>query len=267
MAVSIDALRSNAPDILLGNVLGSNTANVLLILGLCAAVRPLVVSRSALRRDAVAVVAATLAFVILALDGRIGQLDGALLLAGLMAYVSWTYLEERRNVSPSATLHAAEADAVQVTPNRLPRAAGLCVLGLGLLVIGAQLLVSGAVARASAMGVSAALIGTTIVAVGTSLPELTISLVAVIRRQLDVAVGNVLGSNLFKVLGILGASAVLQALQLEGRLAMFDQWVMLVVALLLIAVLWSGRRVARIEGFMLLTLYIVSVVFGLQYFE
>ena len=255
MVVSVDASLKGLPDIATGNVVGSNIANIMLILGLCALITPLGVSPIALRRDAVVVIIASLLFVGLAWGSGLARLDGSLLLLALAGYLLWAYLSERGSASPEGEVYQAEATEVQTLPGSLFSSSAITVLGLVLLILGAQVLLKGATGIALALGVSEAVIGLTVVAVGTSLPELTISVVAALRRHADVAVGNILGSNIFNLLGILGVSALMQPLQLSPRIASFDQWVMLGVAVLIFVFLYSGRRLSRIEGGILLALY------------
>lgn len=259
MVVSIDAVLSGQPDIAIGNIVGSNIANILLILGLCAVITPLAVTPSALRRDAVVVIAASSLFVVLAWGTGLSKIDAVILLLALVTYLAWAYWSERDKTAPSGVVHLAEAAEMTLVPKSLLWSGGASILGLVLLIVGSQVLLKGAVGVAQIMGVSESVIGLTLVAVGTSLPELTISIIAALRKHADVAVGNVLGSNIFNLLGILGVSALLQPLEVSGRIAAFDQWVMLGVALLLFVFLYTGRTLTRLEGGVLLIGYIAYV--------
>ncbi len=158
-------------------------------------------------------------------------------------------------------LHKAEAASVTPRPQALWLSVVMTLGGLVLLIIGARLFLRGAVGIGEWLGIPEALIGLTLVAVGTSLPEMAVSLIAVLRRQADVAVGNILGSNIFNLLGILGISAIIQPLPLAGRLLTIDQWVMLAAALALMAFLVTGKRLNRIEAGVLLAGYVVYVGF------
>ncbi len=260
MVVSIDAALEGRPDIAIGNVVGSNIANVLLILGLCALITPLAVSAMALRRDAVTVIGASVLFIVLAASNGISHLDAVILLAGLAGYLTWAYVSEKSNGALSAEMHKAEADEVSHVPQTALLSAVLVILGLAVLIAGSRVLLKGAVGLAQGMGVSEAVIGLTLVAVGTSLPELTISVIAAVRRHADVAVGNVLGSNIFNLLGILGVSALVQPLEVGGRILSFDQWVMLAVAVLLMVFLFTGKRVTRAEGGVLFAGYLAYIL-------
>jgi cation:H+ antiporter len=209
---------------------------------------------------AVTVIAITLLFVLLAREGTVQRSEAAVLLVALAAYLAWAYFTERSGVSPAASVHAAEADALEAIPRSLAWSACAVILGLLLLISGSRLVLAGAIGVAQGLGVSEALIGLTLVAVGTSLPELTISLIAALRRQADVAVGNILGSNIFNVLGILGVAASVQPLPVSNRIAAVDQWVMLAAALAVFVLLLTGRRINRFEGALLLGAYVAYVV-------
>ena len=257
LVVSVDAALNGQPDIAIGNVVGSNIGNILLILGLCALITPLAVKPLALRRDAATVVAASLLFLMLVLVGgsALGRADAAILLIALVSYLVWAYWSEHYHAAPSAELHKAEAEELTALPKSIGWIVAAMLIGLLLLISGSQVLLIGAVGIAQHFGVSEAVIGLTLVAVGTSLPELSISVIAALRRHTDVAVGNVLGSNIFNLLGILGVSALLQPLPVHARILQFDQWVMLGAALLVLLFLYTGRRISRLEGGILLIGY------------
>jgi cation:H+ antiporter len=255
LVVSVDAALNRQPDIAIGNVVGSNIGNVLLILGLCALIQPLPVTPLALRRDAVTVLAASALFVVLVGGSALNRLDALVLLAGLAGYLAWAWLTERDAAAPAAAMHAAEATELTTLPQRSWTIVASLVLGLALLIGGSRLLLTGAIGLAQDLGVSEAVIGLTLVAIGTSLPELSISVIAALRRHADVAVGNILGSNIFNLLGVLGVSALLQPLPVAARILAFDQWVMLGTAVLLLAMLYTGRSVSRLEGSLLLLAY------------
>ena len=234
LVVSVDAALNQQPDIAIGNVVGSNIGNILLILGICALITPLTVKPLALRRDAIVVVASSLLFIVLVGGSSLGPADALILLISLMAYLGWAYWSERAHAPPSAELHKAEAEELSMLPKSVIWTVMTVIGGLLLLIAGSQVLLKGAVGIAENLGVSQAVIGLTLVAVGTSLPELTISVIAALRRHADVAVGNILGSNIFNLLGILGVSALLQPLPVHGRILQFDQWVMLGTSLVLL---------------------------------
>lgn len=259
LVVSVDAALNQQPDIAIGNVVGSNIGNILLILGTCALITPLAVKPMVLRRDAVTVVAASILFIVLVGGSALGPGDAAIFLISLVAYLIWAYWSERLHASPSAELHKAEAEELTVLPKSVAWTVTILITGLLLLITGSQVLLLGAIGIAEHLGVSEAVIGLTLVSVGTSLPELSISVIAALRRHADVAVGNVLGSNIFNLLGILGVSALLQPLPIHARILQFDQWVMLGSSVLLLVFLYTGRRLSRLEGGVLLVGYGVYV--------
>lgn len=259
LVVSVDTALNGRPDIAVGNVVGSNIGNILLILGVCALIAPLAVKPLALRRDAVTVVAASILFLVLVGGSAVGRADAAIFFMALVAYLLWAYWTERIHAGPSAELHKAEAEEVSTVPRSGLWIVTAVILGLLLLIGGSQVLLTGAVGIAEYYGISEAVIGLTLVAVGTSLPELSISVLAAIRRHADVAVGNILGSNIFNLLGILGISALLQPLPVPVRILQFDQWVMLGTSLLLLLFLYTGRSLSRLEGGILLTGYGIYV--------
>jgi cation:H+ antiporter len=267
LVVSVNAAIDGRPDIAIGNVVGSNIGNILLILGICAVITPLAVKPLVLRRDAVTVVAASILFLVLVGGSALGRADAAIFLVALAAYLVWAYWSERFHAAPAAELHQAEAEELSSTPKSVLWTVIAVVLGLLLLIGGSQVLLIGAIGIAEHFDVSEAVIGLTLVAVGTSLPELSISIIAAIRRHADVAVGNILGSNIFNLLGILGMSALLQPLPVPARILQFDQWVMLGTSLILLLFLYTQSRLSRIEGGMLLAgygiyLWLSFTVFG-----
>lgn len=259
LVVSVNAAIEGRPDIAIGNVVGSNIGNIFLILGVCALITPLAVKPLALRRDAVTVVVASILFLVLVGGSALGRVDAAIFLGALAAYLVWAYWSERYHAAPSGELHQAEAEELSTVPKSVLWTVVAVVLGLLLLIVGSQVLLMGAIGIAAHFGVPEAVIGLTLVAVGTSLPELSISVIAAIRRHADVAVGNILGSNIFNLLGILGLSALLQPLPVHARILHFDQWVMLGTSLLLLLFLCTGRHLSRAEGGVLLMGYGIYV--------
>jgi cation:H+ antiporter len=209
LAVGVAAGASGASDVALGNVVGSNICNVLLILGLSALVAPLTVQRQLVRQDVPVMIVVSCLVLLLGLDGRIGRLDGVVLAAGVVLYTVVLLVQARR--SPATDLDGNAPEASPAARGSGWRARVLDVLliavGIGMLVVGARWLVEGASAVARAMQVSELVIGLTVVALGTSLPELATSIVAALRGERDIAVGNVVGSNLFNLLAVLGLSS------------------------------------------------------------
>jgi cation:H+ antiporter len=251
LVVSVDAALSGSDAIAVGNVVGSNIANVALILGLVVLLRPTIVEAKVVRFDAPLMIVASLLMIGGLANGRLSRVEGALLLAGLVGYTAFTFWEARRE-SP-----AVREEFAAMAPGILhPIAWGALVVaaGLAVLVAGGHLLVGGAVSLAAAGGVSEATIGLTIVAIGASLPELATSLVAALKRQGDIAVGNIVGSNLFNILGILGVTAVIHPLA-RGDIDGVDLAVMLGVAVALLGLLTNRLALERAEGGLLLATY------------
>lgn len=260
LAVSVEAALSSSPDISIGNVVGSNISNVLLILGVCALISPMAVQPSALRRDGLVVLAATIVFMITVIGGLLSRMDAVILLVLLAAYLTWAYISEKNPESPQADIYEAEAKEVDKKPASVLGTAAAIVSGLILLIGGSNVLLRGAIGIAESYNVSEAVIGLTLVAVGTSLPELSISVLAAFRKHADVAIGNILGSNIFNLLGILGVSALITPLTVNPRILAFDQWVLLGISIILLVFLFTGRRLNRWEGGILLLGYIGYVV-------
>ncbi|MDW4497409.1 calcium/sodium antiporter [Sulfitobacter sp. D35] len=249
LVTSLQAAWRDLPGIAVGNVVGSNICNILLILGLAALVYPVTVDRRAFRRDGAMLLAATLLGVAVVLGGSLQRGFGLVLLAGLAAYLLIAYRAEAVSQEPEA-----------VAPSRTPawRAVAEAAGGIALTIVGAHLLVGAAVMLAADMGVPEAVVGLTVVALGTSLPELATSVVAALRRQPEVAFGNVVGSNIFNVLGILGVTALVTPIAVPPQIAATDVWVMLGATLALILVALRGT-LGRATGAVLLTGYAAYV--------
>lgn len=263
LVTSLQAALAGSPGIAVGNVVGSNSANILLILGLAALLHPLATSRELLYRDGGAMLLAAVACVLLAAQGTLSRPIGGVLLALLLAYVVHTYRRERRVRSVPPVAAPAEGEAVAA--GRAPLRLRLCLLlvlgGLALTIGGARLLVAGTMELALTAGLSETLLGLTVVAVGTSLPELVTSLVAALRRQADIALGNVIGSNIYNILGILGATALVQPIPVPAEILRLDVWVMLAATLALLIVAAARGRIGRVEGALLLSSYLVYLGF------
>ena len=256
LATSVQAALGGAPGIALGNVIGSNIANILLILGLSAVVAPLAVNPASYRRDSLAMGGSALLATGAVMLGVIGLVPGLVLVAALGGYLWWAYKSESAAHDAEAQRHEAEVDERPVPPDAGPVVlGGMIVAGLVAAIFGAGWLVDGAIVLAEAAGVSQSVIGLTVVAIGTSLPELIACLVAVVRKHGDVALGNVVGSCIYNICGILGLTAVIHPIAVPAEIARFDIWIMLGVTLLLLLQLRSGWRLSRVEGAVLLALY------------
>ncbi len=254
LATSLQAQFAGSPGVAVGNVVGSNTANILLILGIGAVIRPILAVREALLRDGLALTIATAAAMALLFHSPAPAIWGVALIGLLLGYIGLSYVLDRRRGSNAGALHEAEA-ASTGAPQNILIAILFFLGGLAGVLIGARLLVTGAISIAEAFGISQAVIGLTIVAVGTSLPELAATIAAALRRQGDVAFGNVIGSNIFNAAGILGAASLAAPLDVPQRILGEDVWVMLAATAILLVFAFTGQRVDRREGALLLALY------------
>lgn len=264
LAVSVQSGLAGQADIALGNVVGSNIFNVLAVLGLAALIAPLVVQQQLVRFEVPLVVGLSVLTLVMAQDGRIGALDGLLLLGGLVAYTVLVIRQSRREAAAVQAEYAQEFGKTSTGwLARLPMQITCVVGGLGLLVLGATWLVDSAVSIARALEISEMVIGLTIVAAGTSFPELATSVVAAIRGERDIAVGNIIGSSVFNLLGILGIAALVTpgGLSVAPALVNFDIPVMIAVAFACLPIFATGHRIARWEGALFLGYYAVYVAY------
>jgi cation:H+ antiporter len=257
LAVSLRAGVTGAPDIALGNVVGSNIFNGLFILGLSAAIAPLVVAQKLVRFDAPLTIGVSVLLFALALDGRVGRIDGLVFFAGIVGY---TVFVVRQSLKETA---AVRSEYEQEFGYRLRRATqwlvniAFVVVGLAMLMAGSRWLVNGAVEVAKALGLSELVIALTIIAAGTSMPEVATSVVASIRGERDIAVGNVVGSNLFNVLAILGLTGIVAAdgIQVAPAALRFDIPVMIAVSVACLPIFFTGYQIARWEGVLFLAYF------------
>jgi cation:H+ antiporter len=250
LLVSVQAALDGQPGLALGNAIGSNIANILLILGVSAVIAPLVIPGRRMLRDLGFMLGSALLFWGMLLDGEVSRLDGVILLAGLALFLGLAFLNGG----------AEHEDTTPVLAQ--PLAWALTLGGLVAMVIGARLLVGSASAIARDFGVSEAVIGLTIVAIGTSLPELTTSVIAALRKQTDIAVGNVVGSNVFNLLGILGMTSVITPIDAAPRFAQTDMVWVTVATLGLVAVALTLGRLPRVAGLALLAAYGSYILFA-----
>lgn len=253
LLVSVNAAWRGVPDIAVGNIVGSNIANILLILGITALVWPIHVSGATLRRDTGVMMAAAIALVPIFLLQEIGRPAGALLLAGLIGYLGWAYLRPGDTPDDPPPSDQAQSATVAIL---------WVIAGFITLILGARFLVDGAVSIARDAGLSEAFIGLSIVAIGTSLPELATSVVAAFRRQSEIAIGNIIGSNIFNILGILGITAVIKPIPVADRFMSFDLPVMIAVSMLITALLLTRPVIGRGVGAVFLVGYAVYVGFA-----
>lgn len=264
LATNVQATLSGQADIALGNVVGSNIINILLILGVSAAIVPLRVKRQLLHFDVPLMIGISLLVYLLALDGHLGALEGGLLVAGLVAYVSFLVTKGRRE---SGEMRAESARSAEQEGKRRHNTWVLdlfyIIAGLGLLVLGARWLVTSAVSVARWLGVSELIIGLTVVALGTSLPEVAASIAAALKGERDIAVGNVVGSNLFNLLGALGISALIApgGFLVSEAARGFDLPVMVIVAAATLPILYTGYMISRWEGWLFIAYYLAYTAY------
>lgn len=257
MAVSVGASLNGNPDLAIGNVVGSNIANILLILGISALVAPLLVAEQIIRQEIPIMIGACVLMVVTALDGNISRLEAGALFALAIVYTVFLVRQSRRASKALGDEFAADMPTDAKWDRHWSVQALLIVVGLVALVQGSNWLVGSAVAFAQAFGVSDLIIGLTVVAVGTSMPEIATSIIAAIRGQRDIAVGNVVGSNVFNVFAVLGVTGLVSTsgIPISEAARNFDLWVMLAVAFACVPIMLTGREISRWEGAVFLAYY------------
>ncbi len=253
LVTSLQAAFVGSPGIAIGNVVGSNIANMLLILGFAAVFAPIAISKAAFMRDGTVLALSTLMCLGAVLFGYLSPVIGALFIAVLIAYLVFTIRQESRSAKKAPDL---DVTAPLPSSSNLLKNLAFVFGGLALTIFGARFLVMGAIDVARAFNISEAIIGLTIVAVGTSLPELVTTVVAIRRGQADIAFGNVVGSNIFNILFILGATALVHPIAIPDAIASFDIWVMTGVTAFIILAAITRWRISRTEGALLLIAYI-----------
>lgn len=255
LAVTLGASLSGSPGLAVGNVVGSNITNILLVLGVAGLIIPLAVQRAVVRHDVPVMIGMSVLLLLLSLGGTVSRTDGLLLLAVLVAYVAWRLIQPRRSEETTK-----DDDTRPGNPwlNAL-----LVAVGVAMLIVGAQWLVDGATQVATALGMSELVIGLTVVAIGTSLPELTTSIIAAVRRNVEMAVGNVVGSNIFNIGAVMGSAATVspEGVPVAESAVRFDLPVMIAVALALLPVAFTRYRIARWEAALFVGYYVAYVAY------
>lgn len=246
LAVSVKSALAGNSGIALGNVIGSNIANIGLILAITALIRPIQVQSQVVKRDIPLMILASMLFWGLLLDGELSLIDGVVLLSLLVGYLAFSYISSK---------NSNEEEEIEAGPNNPLLSVLFIVVGISMLVGGGILFVNGAVDLAKTFGVSEVIIGLTIVAIGTSMPELVTSVIAALKGQSDIAIGNIVGSNIFNILGILGITAIVQPVSSLGFQSV-DFIVMLAFAVIILPFAWTGLRIGRREGTVLLLGYL-----------
>ena len=263
LAVSVKSALSGQANIALGNVVGSNIFNVLFILGLSALIIPLVVSQQLVRLDVPLMIALSVVVLILSLDETISRADGIMLVIGLVTYVWFLIYQSRRETIAVREEYSKAFGTERHAKGNWLKNVGLVIGGLVLLVLGSRWLVDSAVSFAEYLGVSELVVGLTIVAAGTSLPEVVTSVIAAIRGERDIAVGNVVGSNIFNMMGVLGLASIVAPTGIEVSTAVigFDLPVMIAVALACLPIFFTGGVISRQEGALLLGYYVAYTLY------
>ncbi len=264
LAVAVQAAIGGHGDLVVGNVVGSNIANVLLIIGLAAAIAPLYVSQKLIRVDVPLMVGVSVGVWWMALDGRLSTLEGVLLVAGIIAYGTLAVRASRTTARPVRDQYAeAYGEPGALGRGAWPATLLLVALGIAGLVVGAHWLVGGATAAARALGVSELVIGLTIVAVGTSLPELTTSVMAALKGERDIAAGNAIGSNIFNLLLVLGLTALATpgGVPVSRAAAAFDLPVMVAASVACLPIFFFGHRISRWEGTLFVAYYAAYIAY------
>ena len=264
IAVSLQAASLGQGSLTLGNVLGSNIFNILFVLGVTALIAPIVIAEQLIRFDAPIMVVVSLLAFGLAADGKLGPIDGIILISGFLAYTVFALRQSRKESAKVHKEYAREfADTEKHTVRNTSKNILFMVIGLGLLVLGARWLVDSATTMAKTIGISELVIGLTVIAVGTSLPEVATSIIAALKGESDIAVGNAIGSNIFNLLGVLGLSGVLapDGITVAARVLTFDFLVMVFVALVCMPVFYVDDNVSRGEGMLFLSYYVLYTAY------
>lgn len=257
LVVSLKAALVGNSSISLGNVIGSNIANIALILGIASLIRPLYVHANIIMREIPIMIGVSILLIVLLLDGEVGFIDGLIFVLGIIVYTIVNIYMARKEKSSEVKEEFEEGLKSRLG---VPVSIIFVVIGLGLLIIGANFFVQSAVAIAKLFNISDAIIGLTIVAIGTSLPELITSIVASYKKESDIAIGNVVGSNIFNILGILGITALIVPISSIG-ISSIDLIIMVVTAIVLLPLSKSGLRISRIEGMFLLAGYAAYTIY------
>jgi len=260
LTVAVNAGIKGAGQIAAGTVIGSNISNILLILGICALINPVRTQLKMIRRDGLMVVVVSAMLAGLTMIGAVTATWGAAMITAFALYVVYSYMSERKLPASGvadtvAELTAREIEDYKGVRPRLVAAVPAFIAGCAAVIYGADVLVEAATEVATRFGVSEAVIGLSLVAIGTSLPELAISVIAALRGEPEMALGNVLGSNISNILVVLGGASLFAPVPLAGEIAVFDVWVMLAATVILIPVLISDMKLSRREGLVFVLYY------------
>lgn len=258
LLVSIKAALGGHPDISIGSVVGSNISNIALVLGITALVFPITVSKATLRIDWPMMMLSTLLFVVVVMDGELSAWEGILFIVFLISFIVWLIRNSRKGSAVPASV-----DEVNEEEKNLPLWKGVGLVGLGAvgLVLGADLMLKGAVEIARYYDVSERIIGLTIVAFGTSLPELITSCVAAFRKEADISIGNLIGSNIFNILAILGITSIIHPISVSSSIINSDNYILLGITFLVFPLMYFGKKLTRGKGFLLFFVYTTYLIY------
>ena len=257
LSVSILSAIEGMPDVVLGNVVGSNIANIGLILGIAALIRPLLVAKSTIKKEIPIMVGVSILLVLISIDGKISFEEGVAFVIGIILFTFFSYKSSKKEQTDIEDISTGLELAKK---NVIPKSVILIGIGLGLLTFGSFLTVDNAVTIAKSVGLSERIIGLTIIAIGTSLPELVTSIVAAFRGHADLSVGNIVGSNVFNILAIIGISATIAGISASDDMFL-DYYIMIAFSIVLIPIMCSGFIISRLEGSVLVAVYLVYVAF------
>ncbi len=258
LLVSVKAALGGHPDITIGSVVGSNISNIALILGITAVIFPITVSKATLKLDWPMMMFATILFVAFVLDGELSAIEGIVFVSILIVFISWLIYKSRKENKLPGTVEEVDPKDVKMP---LWKSSGLVVLGALGLVFGADLMLKGAVEIARQFEVSERIIGLTIVAFGTSLPELITSCVAAFRKEADISIGNLIGSNIFNLLAILGITAIIHPIEVSEKIISMDNYILLGISFIVFPLMYFGRNVNRFKGVFLFAVYALYILF------
>ncbi len=260
LVVSLAAVFTGNDDISVGNIVGSNIANLGLILGAAALIRPMVVQSAVIRREYPIMVFATVVLIALGYDGFLSRLDGVVLLTGMAGYIAYMIVIARYEMARGEVVEFDELADVDPAAGTNKGDLGRVAVGIVGLALGAQMMVNSAVSLAHQWGIPDLIIAISIVAIGTSLPELATSVVAALREEADISVGNIVGSNVFNSLLVLGSAAAIAGVNVGPDVVRWDFWVMLLITVLVWPIMWTSATIRRWEGATLLIAYVAYMI-------
>jgi cation:H+ antiporter len=256
MTVSIDAILKGAPEIAIGNVIGSNIANILFILGICAIISPFYLKDALIKRDVFVMIGSTIMLCAFGVFGVLNYAVGLFMILALISYIAYSYLNDKKHFS-SSDIDNIQSDLGVVKNFNLPLSVSLCVIGIILLIAGSSLFLNGAISIANKFNISKEIIGLGIVAIGSCLPELTTAVVAAIRKHGNIVIASIVGSNIFNILSIVGVISIMTDIKIPQHILKYDLWLFLAATTILAIMLLKSIKFTRLVGSSFLTIYIV----------